>query len=54
MMIKMKCLKELNFYRDVRGMEDWDLWKRACDNNYKFYQLQERLYIYRLNTSTIR
>jgi glycosyltransferase involved in cell wall biosynthesis len=54
MMIKMKCLKELNFYRDIKGMEDWDLWKRACDNNYKFHQLQERLYIYRLNTSIIR
>lgn len=54
MMIKMDLLKQLNFYNDVRGMEDWDLWKRAIQKDFKFYQIQERLYIYRLNSSTIR
>jgi len=54
MMIKMNALKNLNFYNNVKGSEDWDLWKRAIKFGYKFHQLQERLYIYRLNTSTTR
>jgi len=54
MMIKKRCLDELGGYRDVRGAEDWDLWKRAIEMGFKFYQLQDRLYIYRIGTSTIR
>ena len=54
MMIKKTCLDELGGYRDVRGTEDWDLWKRAIEMGFKFYQLQDRLYIYRIGTSTIR
>jgi len=54
MMIKKRCLDELGGYRDVRGAEDWDLWKRAFEMGFKFYQLQDRLYIYRIGTSTIR
>jgi hypothetical protein len=53
-MIKKRCLDELGGYRDVRGAEDWDLWKRAIEMGFKFYQLQDRLYIYRIGTSTIR
>ena len=56
MMIKMDCLRKLNFYNtengdnglSVIGMEDWDLWKRAINYGYKFYQIQERLYVYRI------
>ena len=54
MMIKMNSLKELGFYKNVTGMEDWDLWKRAVNYGFKFYQIQERLYTYRLNTSVAR
>ena len=54
MMIKMESLKQLNFYRNITGIEDWDLWKRAVEHGYKFYQIQERLYVYRLNTSVTR
>jgi len=54
MMIKMDCLKKLGNYKNIKGMEDWDLWKRAISDGYKFYQIQERLYIYRLNTSITR
>lgn len=54
MMIRKKCLDQLGGYRDVRGVEDWDLWKRAVEMGFKFYQLQDRLYIYRIGTSTIR
>lgn len=54
MMIKMDCLKKLGNYKNIKGMEDWDLWKRAISNGYKFYQIQERLYVYRLNTSIAR
>jgi len=56
LMIKMESLKELDYYfigldgnnNDVRGREDWNLWQRAMIKGYKFHQLQERLYIYRL------
>ena len=54
MMIKKTCLDELGGYRDIKGTEDWDLWKRAIEKGFKFHQLQERLYIYRIGTSTIR
>lgn len=54
MMIKKKCLDELGGYKKNYGAEDWDLWKRAFDKNFKFHQLPERLYIYTLNTSVSR
>ena len=54
MMIKKTCLDELGGYKDIKGTEDWDLWKRAIEKGFKFHQLQERLYIYRIGTSTIR
>ena len=54
MMVKKKCLDSLGGYNDVRGMEDWDLWKRAINNNFIFHQLPNRLYIYTLNTSIER
>lgn len=54
MMIKTRCLDDLGGYRNITGTEDWDLWKRAIDNGFKFYQIQERLYIYRIDTSNIR
>ena len=53
-LIRKKCLDELKGYNDIRGMEDWDLWKRAMSKGYKFYQIPERLYLYRTNTSVIR
>ena len=54
MLIKKQSIIDLGGYQDVRGMEDWDLWKRAINGGYKFYQLPERLYTYRLNTSVTR
>jgi glycosyltransferase involved in cell wall biosynthesis len=54
MMIRKSCLDELDGYRDVRGMEDWDLWKRAIQKGYKFYQLQDRLYVWTMGTSVAR
>ena len=54
MLMRKKCLDELKGYNDIRGMEDWDLWKRAMSKGYKFYQIPERLYLYRTNTSVIR
>lgn len=54
MMIRKTCLDTLGGYNDIKGIEDWDLWKRAIEMNFKFYQLQERLYIYRIGTSTVR
>jgi glycosyltransferase involved in cell wall biosynthesis len=54
MMIKKRCLDMLGGYRDIKGTEDWDLWKRAIEIGFKFHQLQERLYIYRIGTSIER
>jgi glycosyltransferase involved in cell wall biosynthesis len=54
MMIRKKCLDELGGYQNVMGSEDWDLWKRAINKGYIFYQIPKRLYIYRLNTSVKR
>jgi len=54
MIIKMSALKALNYYDNVKGAEDWDLWKRAAKMGYQFYQLPERLYIYSLGTSVER
>jgi glycosyltransferase involved in cell wall biosynthesis len=51
MIVKKSCIDSLGGYRDIRGMEDWDLWKRGFDAGFKFYQIQDKLYIYRLNTS---
>jgi glycosyltransferase involved in cell wall biosynthesis len=54
MMIKKNCLDVLGGYKESFGSEDWDLWKRAFEKNFSFYQLPERLYIYTLNTSVPR
>jgi glycosyltransferase involved in cell wall biosynthesis len=54
MMINKKVLNNLNGYNNIKGMEDWDLWKRAINEGYTFKQLPERLYVYTLNTSVAR
>jgi len=54
MLIRKKALDELGGYNDVRGREDWDLWKRAISAGYKFHQLQERLYMLTMGTSVER
>jgi glycosyltransferase involved in cell wall biosynthesis len=54
MMIRKTALDNLNGYKNIKGMEDWDLWKRAINQGYIFKQLPERLYIYTLNTSIER
>jgi glycosyltransferase involved in cell wall biosynthesis len=51
MLVRKECLDNLSGYQDIRGMEDWDLWKRGMSNNFKFHQLQDKLYIYRKGTS---
>jgi glycosyltransferase involved in cell wall biosynthesis len=51
MLVRKDCLNKLNGYQDVRGMEDWDLWKRGFLSNFIFHQLQDKLYIYRRGTS---
>ena len=51
MLVRKECLNKLNGYQDIRGMEDWDLWKRGVSNNFIFQQLQDKLYIYRRGTS---
>jgi glycosyltransferase involved in cell wall biosynthesis len=51
MLVRKESLDKLGGYRDIRGMEDWDLWKRGMSNNFIFHQLQDKLYIYRKGTS---
>jgi glycosyltransferase involved in cell wall biosynthesis len=54
MMIRKRCLDELGGYNNYLNIEDWNLWQRACQAGYKFYQLPERLYVFRLGTSQPR
>lgn len=54
MIVRKECIDFLGGYQHKTGWEDWDLWQRAISNKYKFYQLQDRLYIYRLGTSVDR
>ena len=51
MLVKKECINKLNGYQDIRGMEDWDLWKRGISSNFIFHQLKDKLYIYRRGTS---
>jgi glycosyltransferase involved in cell wall biosynthesis len=51
MLVRKECINKLNGYQDVRGMEDWDLWKRGISSNFIFHQLKNKLYIYRRGTS---
>jgi glycosyltransferase involved in cell wall biosynthesis len=50
-LVKKECLNKLGGYQNIKGMEDWDLWKRGMLNGFIFHQLQDKLYIYRKNTS---
>lgn len=54
MMIKSETLQALGGYKDVRGAEDWDLWRRAINGGYQFHNLPERLYIWTHGTSVER
>lgn len=53
-MVKKNILDELGGYNNIKGAEDWDLWKRAISRNFIFFQLPERLYVYTLGTSVPR
>jgi len=44
-LIRKDALIKLGGYRHVKGMEDWDLWKRAVAAGYRFHKIPERLYI---------
>lgn len=56
-MIKRSVIEALGCYntdRRVLGAEDWDLWQRGFREGYRFYNIPERLYCYRLGTSVAR
>jgi len=53
-MIKKDMLTKMNGYRDVRGAEDYDLWKRIAYMGGIFYKIPERLYYWRHGTSVAR
>lgn len=56
-MIKRSAIEVLGGYntdRKVLGMEDWDLWKSAFIAGYKFHNIPERLYCYRLGSGVAR
>ena len=54
MLIRKSCFDELKGYNNVKGMEDWDLWRRAIQKGYIFHQLQQRLYVYTIGSSVAR
>jgi hypothetical protein len=56
-MIKRSVIEALGGYntdRRVLGAEDWDLWQRGFREGYRFYNIPERLYCYRLGSSVAR
>lgn len=53
-MIKTEIIKKFNGYRNILGMEDYDLWRRIANHNGKFYKIPERLYYWRHGTSVER
>ena len=54
MLIRKSCLDELGGYNNIKGAEDYDLWKRAMTKGYRFYQIQERLYVYTIGSGVAR
>jgi glycosyltransferase EpsE len=57
MAAKRSVLEALGGYNTDRrflGREDWELWQRAFQAGYKFFNIPERLYCYRLGTSVER
>lgn len=40
--------------KEHRGIEDWEMWKKAMSNGFKFAKIADRLYIYSLGTSVAR
>lgn len=57
-MIKMDALRKIGYYNNDRqflGREDWKLWTDAIFRwNYEFYNIPERLYVYRLGSGVKR
>ncbi len=53
-MVKLTTLDKVGGYRDVRGAEDYDLWKRISSNGGTFYKIPERLYYWRHGSSVAR
>lgn len=54
MMIRRNALRILGGYRDVRGAEDFDLWKRAVSAGYRFAKIPARCYLYSMGTGVPR
>jgi len=65
-MLKRKAFLDLGGYNEVYKpgatwdeygkpmWEDWDLWKRAIQKGYRFYNIPERLYYWSVDTSVER
>lgn len=54
-MVRANVLKEFKYKEDpaLVHVEDYDLWSRLILNNKKFYNIQEPLFLYRLNTQGV-
>lgn len=53
-MIRRSVLRDLQGYRDVRGAEDYDLWKRALAAGHRFGVVPEPLYVWSYGESVPR
>lgn len=55
-LIRMSVFEEMKYPtgRSFLGKEDWTLWNILADNEYKFYNIPERLYYYSMGTSVAR
>jgi glycosyltransferase involved in cell wall biosynthesis len=54
MLIMRNAIEKLGGYRDIRGVEDMDLWIRAINAGYRFAKMPIRAYIYSMGTGVTR
>ena len=52
-MFRKDRIKQLGKYREFPASQDYDLWLRACNEDYKFYIIDEYLIKYRIRSNNI-
>lgn len=52
-MFRKDRIEQLGKYREFPASQDYDLWLRACNENYKFYIIDEYLIKYRIRSNNI-
>lgn len=51
--MRKSIIVNMKGYRDFKASQDYDLWLRLLSNNYKIYNLQDKLIYYRIRDKSI-